>query len=223
MRSRSNDEGAAAAVDLEAVVVLAAGREAAALDAADRAVLEAQRGRARRRRRRRGRVPLPSSSGRSGTKVSSRPLTSAISPTRWRARSSEWEPMSPRAPEPARFAFSRRQTRGKLGIHDPVLEVGAAVVVDAPEAPRVEEALRERHRGGATVVVAEHVDDAGLRGPRDSIWTRLRRPSLARGFSQRIALPASAAGERRPGEVGIARRADVHRRRRRPRATRVAR
>ena len=41
MRSRSNTRLPLAAVDLEAVVVLAAGREARAFERADRAVLEA--------------------------------------------------------------------------------------------------------------------------------------------------------------------------------------
>ena len=55
-----------------------------------------------------------SSSGRRLMKVSSAPATSVISPTRNRARSTEWEARSPSAPEPARF-FCRRHSSGNFG------------------------------------------------------------------------------------------------------------
>ena len=149
------------AVDLEAVVVLAPGREARALVVADRAVRELDQ-------RLRGVVDVhlaarrgSSGSGRSLTNVFSRPDTSTGSPTRCRDRSIVCERMSPSDPDPAR-AFSSRQTRGNFGIDDPVLQVDAAVVVDVADLPVVDELLGQRHRRAATVVVADHVDDAGL-------------------------------------------------------------
>jgi len=55
-----------------------------------------------------------SGSGRVLVKVFRSPATSAISPTRKRARSIEWAAMSPSAPEPA-FFLSSRQTSGNFG------------------------------------------------------------------------------------------------------------
>ena len=57
----------------------------------------------------------PAASGRSLTKVSSRPVTSVIrSPVMNCVRSMMWAPMSPSAPEPA-FSLSRRHDSGASG------------------------------------------------------------------------------------------------------------
>ncbi len=115
MRSRSKTRLPCAPVDLEAIEVLAAGRSASpSTMELPIAPFSKRSSASAASSTSTGAIPLPSSRGRSGTKVSSRPDTLAISPTRCRARSRECEPMSPSAPEPA-FAFSRRQTRGACG------------------------------------------------------------------------------------------------------------
>src|SRR3954447_4234 len=103
-------------------------------------------------------------------KVFRSPATSAISPTRKRARSIECAAMSPSAPEPACLRSSR-QTSGKVGsatqscregaearAGDPVLQVGAAVVTNVPELAALDQLLGKHHRRRAAVVVADHVD-----------------------------------------------------------------
>ena len=60
------------------------------------------------------------------------------------------------------FSLRRRQTSGNVGIDDPVLQVRAAIVVERPELALVDQLLGQHHRRRAPVVVADHVDDAGL-------------------------------------------------------------
>ena len=164
------------AVDLEDEPVLAPGGEAARLDRADRAVLEAHAGlervvdlaaRLERGRHRRDR-------GRLAAEVAGEvDHVRAEVAERARARGLLLEPPD-----------------GGVG-RAPVLQVAAAEVLDLAELARLEQLAGEPHGRDEAVVERAHVDDAGrLTRCQISYDSAASRPS---GFSQTTCLPASAA------------------------------
>ena len=114
--------------------------------------------------------------------------------------------MSPSEPEPALRLLEPPHARER-GIDDPVLQVGAAVVVDARRAALVDELLGQRHRrarggscGRACACTPALLDRVDICSASASV--------LASGFSQKTTFFASAAAMR-DRHVRIARRADV--------------
>ena len=138
-------------------------------------------------------------------KVSSAPVTSAISPTRNRARSSECDAMSPSAPEPAASFRGARRAGSRDRRSSPA---GRCRESDgsSPSLPSSISCLRQHDRRRPPVVVAEHVDDAGL----------LHRRQHLLGFGDRVGQRFLAEHHlarlgRGDGDFGVAvaRRADV--------------
>ncbi len=84
------------------------------------------------------------------------PLTTWISLFKYSARSAACAPMSPNAPLPANF-FSRRQTSGKFGIHDPVLQIGAVIVVNIADAPIFDQFLGVGDGRHTAIIEIHHV------------------------------------------------------------------
>src|SRR4051794_3303739 len=58
------------------------------------------------------------------------------------------------------FRLVQSPARRKLGIAEPVLQIGRAIVIDGSDFPFVDQLARERNRGRAAVVVTDHVNAA---------------------------------------------------------------
>ena len=109
-------------------------------------------------------------------------------------------------PRPGLLLLEAPEERQR-GVDDPVLEVGAAVVVDLAEIAARDQGLRELDRGDAAVVVADHVEDAGL---LDRGQHGLR---FLHGVGQRLLAEhdfARLGGGDRDLGVAVARRRHVH-------------
>ena len=201
-------EGDAAfrAVDLEAVVVLAAGGEARALDRAERAVREAherERGvvdgdPALLLRVLRQRTLLDEGLERAGDlgDLGARDVAAEVERVR--------QDVAERAR--ARLLLAEAPVERQRRVDAPVLQVRAAVVEDAAELARGHELARQHHRGDAAVVVAQHVRHAGL---LHRLPHRLR---LAHVVGERLLAQDRLARLRRRDRdlgVAVARRRDV--------------
>jgi hypothetical protein len=107
----------------------------------------------------------------------------------------------------ARLLLAKPPQQRQLGAHHPVLQVGAAVVVDLAQVADLDDSLGQHHRRDAAVVVAEHVHHAGF----------LHRRQHRLGFGHRVGqgllaqnrLAGLGGGD---GDLGVAvtRGADVH-------------
>ena len=137
-------QAAAFAVDLETVLVLAARREAGGLDAPDGTVLEAQQ-------RQRGVIHVhlsPAAAIGEGALRDEGLEQPADFAHLSHQVAGEVQGVGGDVPQRAgaRPRLLHPPAQGRVGIHDPVLQVAAAEVADAPKLALFEDALGERHR-----------------------------------------------------------------------------
>ena len=109
-------------------------------------------------------------------------------------------------PAAGEFLFQPPDQR-EIRVHDPILKVGAVVVIGLADLAVFDELLREGHGGDFAVVVHDHVLDAGLFDRRE------HGLGVGQGIGERLFADDVLARPRGgDGHLGmpIARRRDVH-------------
>ena len=135
-----------------------------------------------------------SSTARPATNRCSSPVTTSISPTRKRARSTTWLARSPSAPEPGLARVEAPD--GLVGVGAPGLQVGEARVEELAEVAGLEDLPGEPDRGDEAVVERAQRRDARRRDvPLDG--ERLLRVAAQRLLAQNVLARARRFDRRR--------------------------